>query len=243
MSPNAQYTSDSEEVRRAMSPQGTRASIKPANGLVQQPFPNHASEKRPPRSRDGHVPDDGTEAGGDAGGVRERAYTPDQPGNVRVKSPASRATSPNGEPYAPPGLQQPNIASIVAGSTNGSLARSPSPKLPPYQAPMSSSPTPPTISGSFSPPGSIAIVTADLIRDLKAKEAEMEEMKKREAWMKLALTKATGAGFVYEDTEAEALGLGDIGEGKDDEKRMREMAAKFKQFKAGIQVCSIVFMP
>lgn len=74
--------------------------------------------------------------------------------------------------------------------------------------------------------GSIGNVTAELSKDLRAKEVELETVKKQFVWMREALGKATKAGFAYPDLE--------VPEDNDDNV---EMALKFKQFKAQIQVC------
>ncbi|KAG6891899.1 hypothetical protein C0992_002973, partial [Termitomyces sp. T32_za158] len=71
---------------------------------------------------------------------------------------------------------------------------------------------------------SIGNVTAELSRDLRAKEAELDGVKKQVAWMREALGKATKAGFAYADLE--------VPEDNDDNV---EMVLKFKQFKAQIQ--------
>jgi hypothetical protein len=66
--------------------------------------------------------------------------------------------------------------------------------------------------------GSTGNITADLIRDLKAKEAEVDNMKNREVWMKAALSKASRSGFVYEDRES---GEGELGLNGDDQNGRR----------------------
>ena len=81
--------------------------------------------------------------------------------------------------------------------------------------------------------GSTGNVTADLLRDMKEKDAEMEAMKKREAWMKAALAKATRSGFVYADGES----LGNDADDEDiDSRRVAEMVITLKHVKAQIQV-------
>ncbi|KAJ2989598.1 hypothetical protein NUW54_g8733 [Trametes sanguinea] len=57
--------------------------------------------------------------------------------------------------------------------------------------------------------GSTGNVTADLIRDLKEKEAEVEALKKKEAWMKAALLKAERSGFIYAESEEELASRAD----------------------------------
>ncbi|KAG6870338.1 hypothetical protein C0993_004791, partial [Termitomyces sp. T159_Od127] len=49
--------------------------------------------------------------------------------------------------------------------------------------------------------GSVGNVTAELSRDLRAKEVELEGVKKQVVWMREALGKATKAGFAYADLE------------------------------------------
>ncbi len=93
--------------------------------------------------------------------------------------------------------------------------------------------SPTTMNGFVPGKGSIGNITADLIRDLKEKEAEMEQMKKREAWMRAALSKATRSGFVYADAEL----LGDDGDDEGiDSRRVADMVISLKHVKAQIQV-------
>jgi hypothetical protein len=305
MSPNS-LSPDPEELRRAISPPGSRQGAKPPNGILQQQFSSSLKGKAPmragsrdlerpgtsesrsgsnemlrPRTSDGRpVTSDGRMGNNDGrlgmGEARprtsegtdeatnesvttirertlsERALSPEQ--IQRTKSPVQfnitgRAKSPTqgagaGDSY---GGAAPNIAAVVA--TNGLAgrgARSPSPvvdrtKPPPdafYPSGPSSSPSTNGFPGMR--PGSTGNVTADLIRDLKTKEAELETMKKREVWMKATLSKASKSGFVYSTSDldtgdAEEMGLsGSVG--KDDPGRVREMVVKFKQFRAQIQV-------
>jgi hypothetical protein len=301
ISPNSQLTPDPEELRRAISPPGSRQGAKPLNGILQQQFSSSAKGKSPmrsgsreldrpgttdgrlgmndgrPRINDGRpVTSEGrssesrprTSEGTDeatnesAGTIRERtlsdrALSPEQ--IQRTKSPVQfnitgRARSPTqgagtGESY---GAIQPNIAAVVGtNSLAGRGARSPSPvidrtKPPPdafYPSGPSGSP-----SGNGFPgmrPGSTGNVTADLIRDLKNKETELDAIKRREAWMKATLSKASKSGFVYSTSdldanEAEEMGLNGSVD-KDDPGRVREMVIKFKQFRAQIQVCCLQY--
>jgi hypothetical protein len=70
-------------------------------------------------------------------------------------------------------------------------------------------------------------VAADLLRDLKAKEMELEDVKKQLAWMREGLGKASRAGYVFADGD----GIEEGGEGE-----RTELALRFKQFRAQIQV-------
>ena len=101
-----------------------------------------------------------------------------------------------------------------------------------YYAPKVASPT---VNGFAhgSNKGSTGNITADLIRDLKEKEADIEQMKKREAWMKAALAKATRSGFIYADADA----LGSDNDDEDiDSRRVAEMVISLKHVKAQLQV-------
>ncbi len=211
-----QQSADSEDLRRAISPPGTRPNDlgigkPPVNGISYS-----MKGKAPMRSREDVL---GSEEGGEM--IRERALSPDN-GQVRSKSPmgemgvdtAIRSVSPQGSDYghapngnaAVNGQQQSMNAASIAMQRNALGARSPSPIVDRGKAladSMFTRTTSPTMNG-HARPGSTGNITADLIRDLKLKEAEMEEMKKRDAWLKAALTSATNAGFTY-DADPESL--------------------------------------
>jgi hypothetical protein len=48
--------------------------------------------------------------------------------------------------------------------------------------------------------GSASSITTNLIHDVKARDAELETLRRREAWMRAALAQALHAGFVYVNT-------------------------------------------
>ncbi|KAH0590935.1 hypothetical protein H2248_001048 [Termitomyces sp. 'cryptogamus'] len=171
-----------------------------------------------------------------------RTISPDQ---NRAKSPSysgSRAVSPNGEAY---GAAQPNMVGVTLAAINGVGGRSspavdrdriktPTDSMSHYSTNNSSgsnltgSPGP-AVNGfahlHHRPGGSVGNVTADLTRELRVKEVELEGVKKQVVWMREALGKAAKAGFAYADLEVpEDKDNGDVG-----------MALKFKQFKAQIQ--------
>jgi len=86
--------------------------------------------------------------------------------------------------------------------------------------------------------GSVGNVAEDLIRDLKAKDVELDSVKRQVAWMKEALGKAAKAGFVFNVEGEGGGGLGGVGaleEGVDE--KQAELALRFKQFRAQVQVC------
>ncbi|KAL0951449.1 hypothetical protein HGRIS_008138 [Hohenbuehelia grisea] len=243
---------DQEEPRRGMSPANARP-IKPINGTAQSPFPTvNGKGKGPVRPRRDDEDPSGTDDGMDTSTVeshsRERAVSPDQPqqagsasGHPRAKSPAqsvaSRTVSPNGIDINA-GSHIPNLTGISMGIA----ARSASPQTvdrskPPADAfyqQHSSTNNSPTANGFHRPGsrtgnGSVGNVSADLLRDLKAKEAELEATKKQMVWMKNALGKASQAGFIPPATD-ELHNIGPDSRGDN-----AELILKFKQFKSHMQ--------
>jgi chromosome segregation ATPase len=84
--------------------------------------------------------------------------------------------------------------------------------------------------------GSTGNVTADLIRDYKVKEMEVETLRRREAWMKTALLKASRSGFVQLDEdalEAEDIDLQD--DTNEEQRKLADMVMNFRQFKTQMQ--------
>lgn len=236
MSPGILQGSDSEDPRRAISPQNVR-SVKPTNGVVSQPFPaNKGKGKAPmrPRREDDDVL--GTDDGMDDSYSRERAMTPDQ--TARAKSPAqfsvaSRAVSPaNGfVDGQPPSLV--GTMNGIPGRASPAIDRTRPPVDAFYQEPQGS----PIASGfpghGHGRNGSVT-VTADLLKDLKTKEAQLESMKKQTGWMKAALAQASRTGFVYSERDTSEAGDETEGEGSNN-----GMLLKFKQLKAQLQVRTI----
>ena len=243
---------------RAMSPAGRQP-----NGVAQQTFSSSGSGgKGKPPVRPRREDDDlnGTDDGFDI--VSSESYQT----QTRSKSPAqmnsTRAVSP---PMSGP--QPPNMVAVSMG-INGTAGRS-SPLVTGRASPMAerASPVPlsertrgvgagsveghngpkdssPTINGFPRPGsrngnGSVGNVTADLIRDIKAKDLELDSVKRQMAWMKEALAKATRAGF----SQTESQGSPEIsvmnnlaGSEELDDAKHAELALKFKQFKAHVQV-------
>ena len=207
------------------------------NGVTVQPFPVNGiggGKPRRPR-RDDDEPllgtDDGHGTDATGSDSAHRAPSPEQA--PRAKSPTTRALSPSSQQGHDDVRHQASIAARLQ-------ARSPSPVVdrskPPTDAFYSGVRSPAT--NGFGPGhvghgSSTGNITADLIRDLKTREAEIDTMKSRELWMKAALSKAARSGFVYEDKEA---GEGDL-ELNEDSREVAELVLNFKQFKASIQVC------
>ncbi|KAG6821366.1 hypothetical protein H0H93_014163 [Arthromyces matolae] len=253
MSPNVapSVTSDSEDGRRAMSP--ANRSLKSVNGVIAAPpTSNGITKAKPVRPRREDSEDDTFDAAtNDSHGTRERTTSPADQSRDRAKSPtytSSRAVSPNGEGYVAQ-QQQPNMVGVTMSALNGVGGRSspavdrdrtktPTEGPPPYtnnnngSSPNLSNSPAPGANGMHHRPssragagGSVGNVAADLVRELKAKEVELEGVKKQVIWIREALGKATKAGFVCADVEVnEETQEGNV-----------EMALKFKQFKAQLQ--------
>lgn len=238
MSPTGQALSP-EELRRAISPNSGPPPRK-TNGLVSVGAPNGKvkAPKRP--KRDGEDDILGTDEGhgtdtnsSDNHDQPERAASPKNQ-QVRAKSPNQynpRTTSATGH-------QPANLAEVASGINNRLAARSPSPidrSRPPPDAFYAQGVKSSAGDGSGHViRTSTGNITADLLRDLKIKEAEVDTLRNREAWMKAALGKATRAGFVYEDRDSLENQLSDQASATD--RKLPELALQFKQYKAKIQV-------
>lgn len=233
-SPTGESVTDSEDPRRAMSPSGS-SMRSVTNGILQPNITNSLRGRNPlqPTIEENGGYDE--ESSPEVGTIVERAVSPEQ----RAKSPnafsSNRAVSPVAQLSD---SQEPlSMASAVMGM-NG-VGRSGSPVVVAersksameggygHKAAQSS------LNGFAPGKGSTGNLTADLIRDLKHKEAEVEAMKKREAWLKATLSKAARSGFVYADAER----LESDNEDEDiDSRRVAEMVLNFKHLKAKLQV-------
>jgi hypothetical protein len=100
--------------------------------------------------------------------------------------------------------------------------------------------TPPIVNGFARPTsksgnGSVGNVAADLLKDLKAKDLELDSLKRQMIWMREVLSKASRAGYVQVDREGSPdlslSGATEDGNGG----RYSELALKFKQFKSQVQ--------
>ena len=247
---NGRSMSPSVAPERAISPSGR------TDGVSQQTFSNsviagnvkgNRTPIRPERGDgDYGAQEDGYDmVSSESFGVRERTVSPDQ--QSRAKSPAqsvaSRAVSPSSiAGHAPPniigvsmginGRSSPAVtgrASPLAGRASPVVER-PRPGGEGYSAaaPQTNGFTPASRNGN----NSVGNVAADLVRDLKAKDAELDSVRKQMVWMKEALAKATRAGYVQTDRE----GSPDIADNDAKESRYTELAVKFKQFRAQMQV-------
>ncbi|KAI0654188.1 hypothetical protein C8Q70DRAFT_1142246 [Cubamyces menziesii] len=233
ISPSYEPGSESEEMRRAVSPTGRS---KTPNGVIQPQ--QIASNKGKGRARDDEFDGESSPEHMEPA-MRESAVSPD---GARAKSPStttgSRAVSPSqgvsSDVYDPSGPQA-SLASVMM-SRNGTNARSPSPVVDRTKGTLESfyKPSSPTVNGfAHTKPGSTGNLTADLIRDLKDKEAEVEALKKKEAWMKAALLKAERSGYIYAESEEELASRAD--DDDIDSRKVTEMVINLKQLKAKIQ--------
>ncbi len=183
--------------------------------------------------------------------VQQRAKSPTQPGAT-----VSRTVSPNGgEVYD--SRQLPNMVGVTMG-INGSATGRGSPAVAGRISPAnmttgrgspavgdrsrsqadtyaSSVNESPALNGGFPHGnGSVGSVAADLVKDLKAKDAELEGLKRQMSWIKGALGKATKAGFVLSERQGSSdLTLDEMNGGGDEK---AELLFKFKQFRAEVQV-------
>lgn len=233
ISPTGDPGSDAEELRRAMSPASMRSV---QNGSAMVSINDSLRGKQVLRPMQEQSEEFDGDSSPEVATSAERAASPDQ---GRAKSPSAfssnRAISPISQ--APESYEPMSMTGAAMGM-NGAAMRSTSPtagdrgksSLDSYYGQRAASPT---VNGfSHGKVGSTGNITADLIRDLKAKEAEVEALKKREAWMKAALTKASRSGFVYPDGEA----LGTDGDDDDiDSRKVADMVMNLKNFKAKIQ--------
>jgi hypothetical protein len=216
-----QQAAEPEELRRAVSPPNTRGQRPSPNGLPLQPASINGKSRRVIGG------DDDVESSTESG-IRERALSPDQ---VRALSPPARGGTPTGPV---------SIESVVEPVQN---ARSESPlverertKSPETQNYGQQHPNLASANGLTSvhgaKTGSAGSVTTDLIRDAKARDAELDTLRRREAWMKAALSQAMHAGFVYVNAS-----LGDEDRGVTDEQpKIAEAVITLKKLHGRIQV-------
>jgi hypothetical protein len=217
----SQQPADPEELRRAISPQNVRMQRPTPNGLPSQPLSVNGKPGRAPSGDD-----DGE--GSAESAIRERALSPDQ---ARARSPPVRAASPTGPISIESLVKTVQHQRSESPMVDRERAKSPdSQNHTPQQSNLAS------VNG-FTPghgtkPGSTGNVTAELIRDLKAREAELETLRRRGAWMMAMLAQASHAGFVYVNANP-----GDEDRGLTDEQpKIAEAVITLKQLHGRIQV-------
>src|SRR5712672_23159 len=188
-----QHIADPEESRRAVSPQNVRGVRPSPNGPQSQPTTVNGRARRVPGGDD-----DGE--GSTESAIRERGMSPDQ----------ARSLSPAASGGTPPVSIESMVKTVQQRRSESPLVDRERVKSPDAHEQQQ-----PGVNG-FSPAhdaksDSVGNVTAELIRDLKARDAEVETLRRREAWMKVALVQATHAGFIYVNASPgdEELGVTD----------------------------------
>jgi hypothetical protein len=216
-----QQAADPEELRRAVSPPNARGQRPTPNGLPSQP----ASINGKPRRVIGG--DDDVESSTESV-IRERALSPDQ---VRALSPPARGGTPTG-PVSIESVAKP-VQNRRSESPLVERERTKSPETHIYtqqSSNLASANGLTSVHGSKI--GSAGNVTTDLIRDVKVRDAELERLRRREAWMRAALSQAMHAGFVYVSAN-----LGDEDRGVTDEQpKIAEAVITLKKLHGRIQV-------
>ena len=225
-----QPSPDSEALRRTMSP----TNAPKTNDVQPGQYTSAEKGKAPMRPKREDEDSDGS----DLNGAPDRAISPEQ----RARSPnytgsggASRTVSPVQRPGF--GDDQPaSMTSLVmSASRDGLAARSVSPPVdrskPPADAFYNS--------GRDDSPGITASQQNGHIQNSPSPSASgVEDMKKREAWLKAALVRASRSGFIYADAQdpPEDLVLDFAHADQGETKRVVEMIMNLKHMRAAIQV-------
>ena len=225
-----QPSPDSEALRRTISPTNTSK----ANDVQPAQFTSAEKGKAPMRPK---REDEDSDAS-DLNGAPDRAISPEQ----RARSPnypgsggASRGVSPVQRPGF--GDDQPaSMASLVmSASRDGLAARSVSPTVdrskPPADAFYNT--------GRDGSPGTTTSQQNGHIQNSPSPNGSgVDDMKKREAWLKAALVRASRSGFVYADAQdpPEDLVLDFAHADQGETKRVVEMIMNLKHMRAAIQV-------
>jgi hypothetical protein len=216
-----QQAADPEELRRGVSPPNTRALRPNPNGLPLHPA-NLNGKTRRAIGGDSDV-ESSTESV-----IRERALSPDQ---VRALSPPARGGTPTG-PISIESMVKATVQQQRSESPLVERERTKSPEAQNYvqQQPNLASANGITVHSTKA--GSASSITTDLIRDVKARDAELETLRRREAWMRAALAQALHAGFVYVNASP-----GDEDRGITDEQpKIAEAVITLKKIHGRIQV-------
>lgn len=81
------------------------------------------------------------------------------------------------------------------------------------------------------------VAGADLMREMKTREVEIDSMKRRERWLKAELARAIKSGFAVQSiSEVPALGLEDFGSADSDAGKLAEAIIGLKKERARLQV-------
>ena len=217
-----QQAADPEEVRRAVSPPNTRGQRPSPNGLPLHPASLNGRTKRVIGG------DDDVESSTEPI-IRERALSPDQ---VRALSPPARGGTP---PTGPVGIESMVKTVQQQQRSESPLVERERTKSPESQNYGQQQPNLASANGIIvhsTKAGSASSITTDLIRDVKARDAELETLRRREAWMRAALAQALHAGFVYVNASSSDEDRGIT----DDQPKIAEAVITLKKLHGRIQV-------
>lgn len=234
----AQPSPDSETLRRTMSPTNTPRT----NDTSPSQYTSAEKGKAPMRPKRDEEDSDPC----DTNRAAERATSPEQ----RAKSPTHTGTSGATRTVSPVqrqglGDDQPISMTTIVMSTSkdggSSLAsRSISPPVDRSKPPADAFYTP----GRNSSPGTVTPQPNGHIHNSPSPSSSgIEDMRKREAWLKAALVRASRSGFVYADAQdpPEDLVLDFAHADQGETKRVVEMIMNLKHMRAAIQVRFLAF--
>ena len=229
----AQPSPDSETLRRTISPTNTPRT----NDVPPSQYTSAEKGKAPMRPKREDEDSDPSDANGPA----QRAISPEQ----RARSPTYTGTTSASRTVSPVqrqgfGEDQPiSMTSIaISASRDGgsSLAtRSVSPPVDRSKPPADAFYT----TGRNDSPGTVTPQPNGHIHKSPSPSASgVEDMKRREAWLKAALIRASRSGFVYADAQdpPEDLVLDFANADQGETKRVVEMIMNLKHMRAAIQV-------
>lgn len=197
-----------------------------------------------------------------SGRSREGAFSPDAQSSRTVRNNARSPTPTNGSQARAmsPTTNGPSPQAPAQIISNRLAARSPSPVVstpPPgdafhYGARPAPAPLKQVVNGSSSssvpragsPASNIAAGSVrgspsnEVLRDLRAKDAELESARRRETWMRAALLKARSQGFVWGDQDlADALrDTQGTADGSVDRQQLQDLVLKFRTDYARMEV-------
>ena len=228
-----QPSPDSETLRRTISPMNTP---KPYDV---QPSQYTSAEKgkapmRPKREEEDSDPSDVNRAAERAISPEQRARSPTYTGTsgaTRATSPVQRQGFVDDQP-----VSMTSVAISASKDVGSSLAsRSISPPVDRSKPPADAFYT----SGRNDSPGTVTPQPNGHIQNSPSPTtSSVEDMKKREAWLKAALIRASRSGFVYADAQdpQEDLVLDFANADQGETKRVVEMIMNLKHMRAAIQV-------
>ncbi|KIY51211.1 hypothetical protein FISHEDRAFT_37425, partial [Fistulina hepatica ATCC 64428] len=238
VSPNNNTTSSDDLQRRAVSPQNARRNPTSMVGIAERVGNGSPSSIQMSNSQPS-IPMSSSSAARAARGMSPTQQMSGQ----RIKSPVQGLVTRAMSPTLPgPEGNGPNLTSVslaLNGRTSpANIERS---KVPPdgFYTSSTGSPTMNGVARSHSRNGSTtasSTVMAELLKDVKVKEVDLDALRRQLAWMKTALAHAARAGYVYADREADVV---DDTETSAEDNRHAELALKFKQFKVHMQTAIV----